>query len=339
MGLEDLSIQVMQGSPASDTVLMLEVSGSWVENVEVKNSAQNFIVASGTIDCEFDHNYVTNPWNAQGGSGYGIRMLGWNFNDLVQDNIAYFCRHSYVQDGINTGNIIGYNFSLDPNDIANFPASPLPTPGPTPPHNDGYLYQDFLTHGSNPRFCLYEGNVGGRAYCDFYHGGANYLVYFRNHFRLQEDAILDYQVYKGSETIDFDRWNTNMTVVGNILGYPAMQADQKAATGHLMVYAGHNQAIYRLGYDADDDALVVSDSQPNATIFRTGNFDYVNKGITWASGNALHTLPNSLYLAAKPAWFGTMAWPPVDPTNPAAAESPTGIIPAMTRFLEMEFGG
>ena len=251
MGLENLSIQVMQGTPAQDTVILDEVTDSWVRNVEVINSAQNFIVANNTIDCEFDHNYVTNPWNAQGGSGYGIRLLGWNFNDLVQDNIAYFCRHSYVQDGIDTGNIFAYNFSLDPNDIADFPATPLPTPGANPPGNDGYLYQDFLTHGSNPRFSLYEGNVGARAYCDYVHGSANNIVFFRNHFRLQEDSILNYQDGKGSETVDFDRWNDNMTVVGNILGYPAMQADQKAATGHTMVYEGHTQAIYRLGYDAD----------------------------------------------------------------------------------------
>lgn len=336
MGLEDMNIQVMQGSPALDTVIMSDVKDSWIRNVAVKNSAHNFIVASNTIDCEIDHNYVTNPWNAQGGSGYGIRLLGWNFNDLVQDNIAYFCRHSYVQDGINTGNIIAYNFSLDPNDIANYPATPLPTPSANPHGNDGYLYQDFLTHGSNPRFSLYEGNVGGRAYCDFCHGSANNLVFFRNHFRLQEDAILDYIFYKGSATVDFDRWNDSMTVVGNILGYPAMQMDQKSCSKHSMTYEGHTQAIYRLGYDADDSATVMSDTQPDATILRTGNYDYVTQAIQWSSAN--HSIPNSLYLAAKPSWFGATAWPPVDPAHPALAEEPSGIIPAMTRFLIMEFG-
>jgi hypothetical protein len=241
-----------------------------------------------------------------------------------------------VQDGINTGNVFAYNFSLDPNDIAKYPAAALPVPGPNPPGNDGYLYQDFLTHGSNPRFSLYEGNVGGKAYCDFAHGSANNLVYFRNHFRLQEGAILNYQDYKGSEVVDFDRWNDTMTVAGNILGYPAMQANQVASNGHRMTYEAHSQAIYRLGYDSNDSALVKSDNKPDTTILRTGNFDYVNNGIVWSALSTSHVLPNSLYLTSKPAWFGNMNWPPIDPTNHLAAEASGGVIPAMARFIAMQ---
>ncbi|MGA2017577.1 MAG: immunoglobulin domain-containing protein [Opitutaceae bacterium] len=337
-GLESLSIQIMQATPAADAVIVDNTMDSWVKNVEVKNSAQNFIVASYTIDCEFRQNYVHEPFNAQGGSGYGIRMLGWDFNNLIEDNIAYFCRHSFVMDGINTGHVIAYNFSLDPNDSAN---GTLVTSLINPSRNDGYLYQDFLTHGSNPRFCLYEGNVGGKGYCDYVHGSANYLVYFRNHFRLQEGHILSYEDYLGSETINFDRWNYNMTVVGNILGYPSMQADQLAANGHEMAYEGHTQAIYRLGYDANDNATIVSDNQPKATVVRHGNYDYVNNAIVWDPSNPDHNLPDSLYLTGTPSWFGNMAWPPVDPTNPPLSEGSAAIpgtslypiIPAMYRFL------
>ena len=338
-GLENMNLRVLQGSPASNTVSVSSLTDSWVRNVAVINSAENFISASATIDCEFDHNYVANPWNAQGGSGYGIRMLGWDFNNLIEDNIAYFCRHSYVQDGINCGNIFAYNFSLDPNDIANFPTTPLPVPGPNPPGNDGYLYQDFLTHGSNPRFALYEGNVGARGYCDFVHGSANNIVFFRNHFRLQEGAILQYDPLKGAETIDLDCWNDNMTVVGNILGYPAIQT----AEGGAMTYENHVAAIFRLGYDADDNAQVVSDTRPKATLLRAWNYDYVNDGIVDGRPDML---PDSLFLSSAPAWFGTLAWPPVDPTNPIEAETevppgaPAGatpaIIPAMYRFLNGE---
>lgn len=338
MGLENLSIQIMQALPAADAVLVNNTMDSWVKNVEVKNSAQNFIVASATIDCEFSQNYVHEPFNAQGGSGYGIRLLGWNFNDLVEDNIAYFCRHSYVMDGINTGNVIAYNFSLDPNDNAD---GTLVSSLVNPVRNDGYLYQDFLTHGANPRFCLFEGNVGGKGYCDYVHGSANNLVYFRNHFRLQEGHILSYVDYKGSETIDFDRWNDYMTVVGNILGYPSMQADQSASNGKLMSYENHYQAIYRLGYDANDSALIVSDNMPKATILRHGNYDYVNNSIIWDPTIPDHTLPDSLYLTGTPSWFGNMAWPPVDPTSPPFSEGSVTtpgtslypIIPAMYRFL------
>lgn len=327
MGLEDLCIQVMQAKPSNDAVVVQNTTDSWVKNVEVKNASKNFIVATNTIDCEFRHNYVHEPWDSQGGSGYGIRMLGWNFNNLVEDNIAYSCRHSYVMDGINTGHVFGYNLSLDPNNNTN---GRLPAVG-----NDGYLYQDFLTHGSNPCFCLYEGNVGARAYCDFVHGSANNLVFFRNHFRLHEGHILSYVFYKGSETVDFDRWNDYMTVVGNILGYPAMQADQMARNGRPMEYEGSYRAIYRLGYNADDNARVVSDTTPKATLLRHGNFDYVNNAVVWDPAIPDHHLPDSYYLNGKPAWFGNLRWPATEPTNAPTSEEmsllPT--IPAMERFL------
>jgi pectate lyase-like protein len=324
MGLEDMCIRVMQAHPQTDAVVVQSTEDSWIRNVEVNNSANNFIVASGTIDCEFRHNYVHEPWNAQGGSGYGIRLIGWNCNDLVEDNIAYSCRHSYVIDGINTGHVIGYNFSLDPNDNTNGILHPA--------RNHGYLYQDFLTHGSSPRFCLYEGNVGARAYCDFVHGSANNLIYFRNRFRLQEGHILAFG--PGAAAVNFDRWNNNMSVVGNILGYPAMQSEMGQ---YPMTYEGHVRAIYRLGYNANDNQKIVCDDRPKASLFRHGNYDYVNNAVVWDPATPDHHLPASLYLGAKPPWFGEMRWPPVDPERAPQLESSSleAIIPAMRRFGEL----
>jgi hypothetical protein len=322
MGLEDMCIQVLQAKPQADAIMVQGTTGSWVRNVEVNNSANNFIVATATMDCEFRHNYVHEPWNSQGGSGYGIRLLGWNFNDLVEDNIAYSCRHSYVLDGINVGHVLGYNFSLDPNDNTNGVLHPG--------KNHGYLYQDFLTHGSSPRFCLYEGNVGARAYCDFVHGSASNLIYFRNRFRIEEGHILDYGT--GATVVNFDRWNDNMSVVGNILGYPAMQANQGK---YSMVYERNVRAVYRLGYNANDGQRIICDTRPKATLLRHGNFDYVSNAVIWDPANPDHRLPDSYYLAAKPDWFGDMKWPPVDPnmapTTEQASLEPS--IPAMKRFL------
>ncbi len=325
LGLEDMSIRILQAKPQANAIAIQGTEDSWISNVEVNNSSSNFIVATDTIDCEFRHNYVHEPWDSQGGSGYGFRLLGWNCNDLVEDNIAYSCRHSYVMDGINTGNIIGYNFSIDPNDNTNGFLHPA--------KNHGYLYQDFLTHGSNPRFCLYEGNVGARAYCDFVHGSADHLTYFRNRFRLDEGHILAYG--HGASVVDFDRWNDYMSVVGNILGYPAMQANQGK---YPMTYEGHMSAIYRLGYNADDNQKIVCDDLPKNTLFRHGNFDYVTNSVIWDSVTQDHELPNSLYLSERPLWFGDMHWPPVDPLRAPTTEeeSLSAVIPAMRRFLEMK---
>jgi hypothetical protein len=47
--------------------------------------------------------------------------------------------------------------------------------------------------------------------------------------------------------------------------------------------------------------------------------------------NAVTALPNSLYLASKPSFFGTATWPWIDPTG-ATADERVKILPAKARF-------
>ena len=59
---------------------------------------------------------------------------------------------------------------------------------------------------------------------------------------------------------------------------------------------------------------------------RWGNYDTVNNATRWQASEvpsgispfanavpASQSLPSSLYLSAKPAWFGSVAWPPIGP--------------------------
>src|SRR5204862_4470067 len=55
---------------------------------------------------------------------------------------------------------------------------------------------------------------------------------------------------------------------------------------------------------------------PAATTLIHGNWDWVTRSIHWDSTISDHTIPNSLYLTSKPAWFGDRPWPPFDPANP-----------------------
>jgi hypothetical protein len=48
----------------------------------------------------------------------------------------------------------------------------------------------------------------------------------------------------------------------------------------------------------------------NVSIWNTTNFP-----LDWDSGIADHNVPNSLYLSAKPSWFGSLAWPPFSSEN------------------------
>ncbi|HET9158682.1 MAG TPA: hypothetical protein VFN91_18550, partial [Myxococcaceae bacterium] len=62
-----------------------------------------------------------------------------------------------------------------------------------------------------------------------------------------------------------------------------------------------------------------------AHVWRDGNWDSVNGRTIWASG--AKTLPASLYLAGKPAFFGSRTWPWVDPVSGSV-----GTLPAKARY-------
>jgi hypothetical protein len=79
------------------------------------------------------------------------------------------------------------------------------------------------------------------------------------------------------------------------------------------------------------------------TQLRQGNWDWYTQSQTWyknpigASGHpgdgTPQTIPNSLYLTSKPAFFGLNSWPWVDPS--------TGLVstlPAKARFAQIRSG-
>src|SRR4029079_17796177 len=68
------------------------------------------------------------------------------------------------------------------------------------------------------------------------------------------------------------------------------------------------------------------DSMVAATTIRDGNFDYASNTVLW--DNAPQTLPDSLYLSAKPAFFGADRWPWVDPLGATKLYT----LPARARF-------
>ena len=63
------------------------------------------------------------------------------------------------------------------------------------------------------------------------------------------------------------------------------------------------------------------------------DYEVVNNAITYNSTNADVTLPSSLYLSSKPAFFGSMPWPPFNPTNTSAAAISMTNLPAGYRSV------
>jgi hypothetical protein len=80
-----------------------------------------------------------------------------------------------------------------------------------------------------------------------------------------------------------------------------------------------------LGWGKSTDARVA------ATTIRHGNFDYVTNSVVWDDAIPRRTLPDSLYLSARPRFFDTgrgYQWPWVDPLGSRKLH----VLPAKARY-------
>jgi len=125
-------------------------------------------------------------------------------------------------------------------------------------------------------------------------------------------------------------------VIGNVLGTPSYHSHyEDAATSG----SNADTSIFLLGWShqgGTTDGSVPSDPRVKSTLLRWGNYDTANGSAQWNSSevpsalaqfaNAVpstNTLPASLFLPAKPAWFGAVAWPPIGP-DVTGGQDPTG---------------
>jgi hypothetical protein len=73
---------------------------------------------------------------------------------------------------------------------------------------------------------------------------------------------------------------------------------------------------WKIGFINDGDQGGPRHAPTVASLIRHGNFDYIHHGVAdWIDGLS-RDLPPSLYLEAKPSWFGSLDWPPFGPDVP-----------------------
>jgi hypothetical protein len=237
--------------------------------------------------------------------GYGIFLFGWNSDHLIENNIIERCRHSLILEGGGSGNVFGYNYSVG---------------SLTEPDRD-WLTEEMDTHGAHPFMNLFEGNVVGKLSHDNTFGSASHNTTFRCWLQNYSSNAVTPTLARWAVDVEAHSYYNN--VVGSIIGRPG-DTGVRYASAHI---AETLLASYRLGFESPGSDTI-SDALVQAQTLIHGNYDYIGGGIVWDARNADHTLPASLYLSAKPAWFGALAWPAFGPEL-----SPmVGTIPAKIRY-------
>jgi hypothetical protein len=285
-GIQDLYLE-NESDNGADTIHIDCGQECWVQDVESYDASAYHIRLVTTARSQVQECVIHDGWNAGGNADYGVDLFEYSSNNLVQDNIFWDCRHAMPMEVGGQGNVYGYNYNFNPinSDLG---------PGLTDELNTDYLMGDQLNHGGEPRWNLREGNVAATIKFDCVLGGSAYDTAFRN--RIQRKGLPSTIVACFGS--DIQMWNYYENLVGNIYELPTVPT-----------------ALRRWGTNQDDASN--PDPQSQATAYLDGEYDETSSTITWASTN--QTLPNSYYLTSKPAFFGSMAWPAFDPTNPSAS--------------------
>jgi hypothetical protein len=169
---------------------------------------------------------------------------------------------------------------------------------------------------------LFEGNQSCNYDSDDTHGSSFGMTIFRNHLIGKRRDYPNTQNARCAGLMFGSWWHA---FLGNVLG------EDGQMTG--WTYDEWNPAsgvgsIWKFGY-APKTWSQAADPKVLATVTRDGNFDYLTNEVKW--DRAPQALPDSLYLTAKPAFFGDSPWPWVDPTGATRLH----VLPARFRFEAM----
>ncbi len=254
---------------------------------------------------------------------YGVSLAEQTSDSLIQDNIVWFKNKNIVLEASGGGNVIAYNYVEDPViDSGSGVRTDWMEMG-----IDG-------SHLSAPSFDLIEGNFTAKMGAAETHGNAGDQTFYRNYSR--GDRL--YSLSGSSPSIAavmFNRYMRRMNVVGNVLGTKAGGIYEPTWSGDN-VPSGEISApkIWSIGLDGwNGNWGGPRDPSVEQQLSRFANYDTLRNRVDTQPTDAL---PDSLYLTGKPAFFGDLAWPWVDPLGSASGDRLKSL-PAQARFVAGTF--
>ncbi len=303
-GIENLTIR-NEGTSTSSTrkmILMQGAANCWVKNVQMDTCGKR------CIDFWFDNyrnevrdNYFTNCLDRQNSDTCYPMQIEAGSGNLVENNIFYNTANGVILVSA-SGNVIGYNYMHNVHRTDNLST---------------WMWPDNWTHGSHSTYNLWEGNNTIALEWDYYWGSNSHNLAYRNRFRGMDETVAynlnSLQTVGAILTYPHQNF---MTEVGNVLGTSGFHTKYKET-----VY----QAVGRPIYADILSAFGTSTTKSFDTKLRHMNYDYFNNAVKFCGTTGeppcqggdgstnLNDLRDSFYLAGKPAWFGTVAWPPIGP--------------------------
>jgi hypothetical protein len=303
-GIEDLTLEAGPDNQTANNTWLDTTYGCWIRRVDSFNCMNVHFFWTNGLRNEIRDSYMHET--STDNEGYGIQLYAGEWSDntgfLIENNIFSDGFVFVLLDGA-IGSVVGYNY------VWNAHTNVWP-------HQTAAFDSNHRAHGMMD---LWEGNIGQQFQSDGYHGSSSHHTLFRNWFNGLHPTYTT-----NRKMVDLCRFTYFYNVVGNVLGF----AGWDTSTGAYEMTGQPDYAvpvIYRFGYpnmgnngysdvnppsNPDDGGL---DPLVATTTLRHGNFDYQTATTIWDDAIADRALPSSLYLSAKPAWFGDVVWPPIGP--------------------------
>jgi hypothetical protein len=332
-GIEDLYVY---GARLNGNVHVALCAYCWVKNIESHWSVGSSVSFTGTFRSVLRDSYIhETPDPNPGGAGYLV-SVGWGSSDnLVENNVMWSGNKNIVMTATGGGNVVAYNY-MDDAYGAQYPNMP-----------EGGLNAG---HCTTTHMELLEGNYSHNYAGDSFWGNSIYITVFRNHLSGLRAARPPLNTYKfgaypymdlpGRTAVNIGAHSDYTNLVGNVLGFQGQTLLSYNKSGYSYTQTGWEYEELG-GFSSVKEGKVtmwsIGAQQAGGwtwvpttyqTQLRQGNWDWVTRSQRWHGiGGAVgsgtpQVIPDSLYLTAKPAFFGTHPWPWVNPSNGTVSSLP-----------------
>jgi len=287
-GLEDIYIDNVNEA-VTNSIQMNGCQNSWLKNIESYNGQRhiemNYTYKSVVRDSfiHHHHNYIPNH--------YSLLLGTFSTANLVENNIFYHTKGGTIMCAWGAaGNVIAYNYCR------------------TTLYTGTYGVEANITHhGAHPIMNLWESNKVQKIGADNYWGSISHSTFFRNYVTREEDpSATNYTRF----CVILEANCTYFNFIGNIFGYEGMPGVYEVENEDFSF--SQSAGVYRLGYNSNGDSDPEdNDPEVKTTLFRHGNFNYIDNEVIWDPDVSSHEFSDSYYLNQKPEFFGSLDWPAI----------------------------
>lgn len=331
-GVEDLKTYA-NNTGCQRNFMFQRAAYCWLKNVECDYTDGDHVSLDWSYRCEIRSSYFHDAYIHTSGS-YD-NMIGLRHKStacLVIDNIIRRLHVAIMCEWGAAGNVIAYNY-----DEGNFDQAAASG-------NRWLPVSINSNHGAHPQFNLFEGNISQKFQADAYWGSSSHAMVFRNYFsgtgvahppytgRGPEDTSTTATLIQGNRAIDIWELQSDHIIKGNVIGAPSLKSRgvvRKVVNPTSRAY-DNPPYCFSYGYTSESTSGGTALTSPVGTLTEHGNWDVASETVVWDSNIPDRTLPNSMFLASKPAWFGNLTWPPIDPSRSSVSITN---IPAGYRYV------